>query len=389
MNKLEKTIKSNSFIQKMYRVFFSLLFKFLSIFYPIKQNLILISSFSGKKYNDSPKTIYDAILKKFGPKHFRIVWAFEDPKLFEKYKLETVKINSFKYFRIAFSAKYWITNVNIERGLSFKKKGQIYLNTWHGSGPKTVGNAVSGRKDYDFSKVDYLCSDGDYLKNIFVKDFNANPEHVLLCGRPREDILYHPDATKIIETRLKYNINENDFVVLYAPTWRETKKQQDNFAFETFLDIKKIFNVFPNCKILYRAHSLASDNDAKSLFSNRFISATEEQEISSLFLISNVLITDYSSANVDFSILNKPFICYAPDYDTYIKSRSLYYDLVEEYPFGVQRTTDEVIEILKEIVCGNNKIDKFVKFKMKYGPFGGDATRVCLQKLFDELPKQE
>lgn len=382
MKRVEYLIKHNRFIQSIYRIVFSLLFSIFSFFTPVKKNLVLISSFSGKKFNDSPKAIFDCMVKSGLIERYEVVWAFENPSNFELYHLKTVKIDSFKYFITAFKAKYWITNVNIERGLNFKKRNQVYLNTWHGTGPKTIGNAAPGRRDYNFKKVNYLCSDGEFLKDIFVKNFNARAESVLLCGRPREDVLYHADLAIKQVMMDKYNIKKTDFVILYAPTWREPKSKELQSSLSIDLDIKKILETIPNSKILFRAHSITSKVYSKEDFGDRFISVNDEPDIGDLFFITNVLITDYSSANLDIAILNKPFICFAPDYDEYIKERPLCFDLEKEYPFGVQKNTEEVIKILNGIIKGDKKIHELNLYKQKYGPYGGNATSICLEKLF-------
>lgn len=382
MKKVEYLIKHNRFIQLIYRFSFSFLFSLISFFIPVNRNLVLISSFSGKKFNDSPKAIFDYMVKSGLIERYEVVWAFENASNFESYHLNTVKIDSFKYFMTAFKAKYWITNVNIERGLKFKKRNQIYLNTWHGTGPKTCGNAASGRKDYNFKNVDYICSDGEYLKEILVRDLKANPKNVFLCGRPREDSLYHPNAETIKALRTKYEISDGDFVILYAPTWREARNNSTKSSFDLTLDIKQILESIPNSKILFRAHSITDSINTDLTFNKRFISATDEPEINDLFLVSNVLITDFSSAITDFSILKKPFICFAPDFDDYIRERALYYDINKEFPFGVQKSSSEVISILNDIISGNNKLDAFASFKQKYAPYGGGATLACIDYLF-------
>lgn len=382
MKRVEYLIKHNKFIQSVYRIIFSFLFSIFSFFTPVKKNLVLISSFSGKKFNDSPKAIFDCMVKSGLIERYEVVWAFDNPDAFKDKGLNMVKIDSFKYFLTAFKAKFWITNVNIERGLKFKKRKQVYLNTWHGTGPKTIGNAATGRKDYNFKKVDYLCSDGEYLKNIFIKNFNAKPESILLCGRPREDRLYNPDSAIKQAMMDKYNIKKDDFVILYAPTWREPKDKDLQSSLSIDLDIKKVLMTIPNSKILFRAHSITSKIYSKEAFWGRFIFATDEPDIGDLFFITDVLITDYSSANLDIAILNKPFICFAPDYDEYIKERPLVFDLEKEYPFGVQKNSDEVIGVLDRIIKGDKRIPEFKFYKQKYGPYGGSATSICLEKLF-------
>ena len=131
---------------------------------------------------------------------------------------QKVKIDSLLYFKTALSAKIWITNVNIERGLHFKKKSQIYLNTWHGTGPKASGNAVKGRNDYDFSYVDIICVDGQHTRNQMINDYNAREENLLFSGRPREDELYtfNEETTKKIRNSLRFS--EERRKSFYMPT---------------------------------------------------------------------------------------------------------------------------------------------------------------------------
>ncbi len=384
MKKVEYLIKHNRFVQFVYKTTFSFLFRIMTTFTPVKKNLILVNSFSGKKYNDSPKILCEEIVRQFGPDKYEIVWAFNNPASIEDCPFKKVKIDSLKYFRTAFKAKYWITNVNIERGLHFKKKKQIYLNTWHGTGPKTVGNAANGRNDYNCKNVNFMCSDGEYLKQVLVNNLKAKPENVLMCGRPREDILYHPSEELKVKMMEKYGITKDDYVILYAPTWREPKNMSSISEFNLDLDIKLILDTIPNSKILFRSHSITEAVEKHIKYSNRFMRTDGEQDIANLFLVSDVVISDYSSCVFDFVILNRPFICFVPDYEEYIKTRSLYFDMEQEYPFGVQKNSDEVLNVLKEIVKGNNKLDKFKELKEKYNPYGGNATKECIKALFEK-----
>jgi CDP-glycerol glycerophosphotransferase len=105
----------------------------------------------GYKYNDSPRTIYQTMRKYGIDNNYQIVWALKNPEQYEiPGNAEKIKIDTFAYFVVALRAKYWISCVNIERGLHFKKKKTIYLNTWHGASLNYVGNSVAKRNDYHF-----------------------------------------------------------------------------------------------------------------------------------------------------------------------------------------------------------------------------------------------
>jgi CDP-glycerol glycerophosphotransferase len=138
-NKIEYILKHNLLIQKTYKSIFSLVFKTIRFFVKTNQNLVLINSFGGRRYNDSPRTVYERILTNSDLNHLTVVWAFEKPEEFD-IPSKKVKIDTLQYFLTALKAKYWISNVNIERGLHFKKKQTRYLNTWHGIPLKLVGN---------------------------------------------------------------------------------------------------------------------------------------------------------------------------------------------------------------------------------------------------------
>ena len=164
-------LKHNKFIQKLYVVIMSFVFKVCGTFLKTDDKLVLFVSFMGKNFNDSPKVLYDYMQSHPEYKGYRCVWAFEHPENFPG--LETVKIDTPAYFKMALRAKYWITNTNIERGLKFKKKDQVYLNTWHGIALKYIGNDCPGRKDYNFDTLDYLTVSGDYDECVFKSAFNA------------------------------------------------------------------------------------------------------------------------------------------------------------------------------------------------------------------------
>ena len=122
------------------------------------------------------------------------VWAFEHPE--EHPELDTVMIDSAKYFRTALKAKYWVTNTNIERGLKFKKKKQVYINTWHGIALKHIGNDCPGRNDYNFDTVDHLVVSGSHDERVWKSAFNANPCTYLRCGMPRNEELWLASENK-------------------------------------------------------------------------------------------------------------------------------------------------------------------------------------------------
>ena len=373
--KIAYLIKHVPAIQYMYVHVMSYVFKLLGCFLKIDEKLILFSSYGGTRFSDSPKVLYEAIQQDMRFLGYRCVWAFEQPENFIASGLDVVKIDTLSYFITALKAKVWITNVNMERGLHFKQKETIYLNTWHGTGPKKGGNAVEGRSDYDFSCVDILCIDGTYMEYVMQKYFNAKKESFVWCGRPREDALFQYTNKEIESIRHKLNLPSNKKIILYMPTWRdgtEVRKLNCNLWQKALSDYV----------ILIRQHHFSEAHTGKN--NDIFLDVSDYPDVNDLYLVSDILISDYSSAFFDFALLKKPIICYAYDYDEYERSYGLFIDLKKEFPNGVIKSESALIEFISSMDYAN-QCRVSADFCNKYVQRSGNATEICLNKLYGLL----
>lgn len=377
-DKIAWLIKHIPFIQLVYQKVMSLVFRVMGLFINVDDKLVLLSSYGGDQYSDSPKVLFEAM--KADPRFtgYRYVWAFGNPEKFDVPGAEKVKIDTLSYFKTALRAKVWITNVNIERGLHFKKKSQVYLNTWHGTGPKKGGNAVKGRKDYDFSYVDIVCVDGKYARDEMVNWFNAKDEHLLYSGRPREDELFTftYDDTKRVRSALK--ISDDRKILLYMPTWRE----YGNLELDTELWEKELSAEYV---MLVRAHHFAKKGISVS--EDRFwIDVSSYPDVNDLYWVADSLISDYSSAFFDFGLLGKPMVCFGYDYEKYEAGNGFLMDLKNEFPSGIKRTESEVIEFIKSMDYQDesNQCKAYVDGYVKHP---GNATQMCIDKIYEKLNK--
>lgn len=379
MKKLEYIIKHNSIIQFIYKKFFSLFFRFVGLFVPIDNKLILFTSFGGRKYNDSPKILFEALRKDPCFESFRFVWAFQEPKKFSIDGAESIRIDSWNYFITALKARVWITSVNIERGLHFKKAKTIYVNTWHGAGTKKIGNACSGRKDYDFSNVDIMLVQSDFEKDIFQRDFLCNPDAVRKIGFPRNDELFAINDSERSAFRQYFHIPADKKVVLYAPTWRDSKNGGVSYDFSPPIHLKKWReNLSDEYVLLFRMHTFTTT--VKIQFDDFVRDVSCYDNLNHILAISDIVITDYSTIVYDAVIAEKPFICFGFDYGTYQKERGFYYDLNAEYPGGVLKTEDEVLKRIIEL-SENPEYEKYESFRNKYIEAGGNATMQVIDEL--------
>lgn len=342
---IERLIKNNIFINTLYRIIGSAIFRILGIFIKVKQNRILFSSGMGNFVGDSPLVIYNELKKDPFFKDYEMIWAVKD---IDRYKADyqVVKIDSLKYFFYALSSKIWITSVNIERGLKFKKKETIYLNTWHGIPLKHIGMDVKSRKDYDFSHIDIFITSGDYENQIYKKAFNLEDEQLFVTGLPRNIELERAFKTqnesrriKILEQLCLDNLVSKT-IILFAPTWKDYRYER--------LDLSQFCDgLGDSYSILLKSHPL----EKWEVQDPRIIDVSDITDINILLEVADILISDYSSIMIDYSILEKPIFAYIPDFDIYRETRGLYVSKNELAPNTIKNENELKERILSLDLC--------------------------------------
>jgi len=372
-------LKHNAWIQTVYRVVMSAVFRIWGAFLPTDPHLVLFTSFMGKGCNDSPKVIYDYLQATPAYRALRCVWAFESPEQFPG--VTAVKLDTLAYFKTALRAKYWVTNTNIERGLRFKKKDQVYLNTWHGVALKKIGNDCPGRKDYHFDTVDHLVVSGDYDERVFSSAFRADRKTFLRCGMPRNEALWYADEAQKQSARRKLGIPAEKKVILYAPTWRESTDGGKTYVIRPPIHFDRWKEALgAEYVVLFRAHHQTTG--VLGVVFDEFVrDVSDDPAVNDLMIAADLLITDYSAIAFDFSILCKPILCYAYDYDSYLAERGTYFAIDERYPEASCRTEEELLEQIRgldyEAACERTRA-----FRDAFMQYGAGATQSCVQALF-------
>lgn len=378
--KLEHIIKHNRFVQWLYRKFVSLFFRFIGLFIRTDNTLVLMNG-HGFRYNDSPRAIFLRMRELGMLKKYRVVWALAEPENVDVPDCMIVKMDTWQYFCMALKAKYWISCVNIERGLRFKKKKTIYLNTWHGASLNFVGNAVNGRNDFHFEHINYFCYNGEYERNFIIRDFNVRPEALIPTGYPRNDRLYNATKEERDSLREKLNIPKNKSVILYAPTWRETTNGGNSYDLVPPIDWKEWENKLGSqYVILLRTHPYTTK--LMNVEFNDFVrNLIDYPDVNDLLIVADVLISDYSCIQLDQSILGKPQFCYGYDFDEYIKERGFYFDMEKTMPNGVIRDQHLLLERLLNMDY-RRECQKTIDFKKSHMEYGGHATDECIKVVF-------
>lgn len=377
------------YIKPMYDIYYYTLnffIKLLGVFIIQDDKLILFNSFGGKKYDDSPKVLYEAMLKDERFKEFHFVWAFHEPERFVDINTDTVKTDTIKYFITALKARCWITNSGMERGLNFKRNETFYFNTWHGTPIKKMGSDIGGSsrsfKSKAALKVDAMTAQGEYEADIFSRVFNIHRSKFVMSGLPRNDILtqYTEDEKNKIKKRL--SLPENKKVILYAPTFREyDRDKQFNCTLKLPIDIDKWKNeLSDNYCILFRVHyEISSYMNIKN--DDFIIDVSNYPVLDDLMIAADILISDYSSIFFDFSIMDKVMLYFTYDYEEYEAKRGLYFDIRNYISGG--KNEDEIIELLNNI--DENEKLKSKTFRDAFVNYYGNATQKSLDYIISNI----
>ena len=273
--------------------------------------------------------------------------------------------------------------------LAKKKKEQIYLQTWHGTPLKKMGYDQSKRPTrYEQDRLrkqteiwDYFISSNKHSSDIFRRAFRYTGD-IIETGYPRNDILINQPGDTIVKVQSNLSIPIDKKVVLFAPTFRDW----DLNSFQTTLsDIKKLSkSIDENTVILLRLHYLLADKIEQLELPENILNASNYGDIQELYLISDVLITDYSSVMFDYALLKRPIILYCYDLEEYETRRGMYLDLHEVGPGPVCKDLEQVIEYLKEPEKLKKYEEKLELFNQEYGSMDdGLAAKRVIEKVFN------
>ena len=383
--KLVNFLKYNKVAYAVYYRLMSFCMNVLKLFVRTDDKLILFNSFAGRKFDDSPKAIYDVM--KADPRYseYKLIWAFHQPEKFDA--PQKIKTDGLTYFRTALAARAWVTNSSVERGLNFTGKHTLYFNTWHGTPMKKMGSDI-GEGNTSFGNkgenhYDVMMSQGHFETDVFSRSFRIPKERFLEAGLPRNDILANYTEEYRQAIRSKLGIRDDQTVILYAPTFREYDKDANlGVVMAPPMDLKKWQRELGDKYVLLmRAHYEVSR--VMQIEENAFVwNMTDYPDLNDLYIAADVLISDYSSVFFDYSITGKPMLHFCYDYDKYSSKRGMYFDIREKVNGGT--TEDQVIELIKNI-DGAAERKKTEAFRDEFVNFYGGAAKAAVDCIAEKI----
>ncbi|WP_156936325.1 CDP-glycerol glycerophosphotransferase family protein [Clostridiisalibacter paucivorans] len=322
----------------------------------IDPNKVVFISFRGKLYSDSCREISEKLYE--SNFEYDIIWLFNEPETKSKVVPPYVKIvknNTLKALRELATAKIWVDNFQKSR-YTYKSNEQLYIQTWHGDKPmkKVLYDSIKHKNDNFIEEkiCDLFIAGSDFGSKLYKTAFNYKGE-ILKTGLPRNDKLVNIKINNINEQKKVLEIPENYKVVLFAPTLRDTAIKNKTKQKVEGIDLVEVINELEtltnkNWLCLIRAHSSVSGLNGIQK-DNRIINVSDYEDMSDLLIVSDVLITDYSSTAGDFAILNRPIILFQPDIDDYLSNeRAFYYEMVDT-PFFRAMNQEELLKLLHSL----------------------------------------
>lgn len=352
---------------------------------PIKRTNILFIGYYGSQYGCNPKYLSQYFSK--NDKNIKITWAFTQPQKYNIENIYPIRYYSLRYFYELATSKVIISNYRLPEYFK-KRNNQLYIQTWHSSlrlkmiendTVNTLPESYVKMAKYDSSQINLLLSGCKFSSEIFKRAFWYNGE-IFECGTPRCDILFDQNENNIKTIKNKIGLKSDDKILLYAPTFR---KGNNLSAYD--IDFKRVLNELKqqgNWKALIRLHPHLQDYSAELVKNNdSVIDVTKYDDIQELLLISDLLISDYSSLMFDFAITKKPCVLYTSDLEEYLKKdRNLYFNIYE-LPFPICQDNNQLIGTIKSF-----DIEKYIialnKFNLKIGSFeDGNASKRVYEKV--------
>ncbi|WP_455717267.1 CDP-glycerol glycerophosphotransferase family protein, partial [Anaerosporobacter sp.] len=360
----------------------------------IKQNYVMCETFLGRNYADSPKNIFEYMSKTY-PGKYKFIWSVDKKTKFP-YPCKKVKRFGIRYAYYLGRSKYFIFNMRQPVWMR-KRKDTVFIQTWHGTPLKKLvfdqeevmsATPLYKKQVYEQSRIwDYLISDNAFSTEVFGSAFLYDKE-ILESGYPRNDLLYQIDMDQIAKKiKRKLKLPANKKIILYAPTWRDDEYyDKGQYKFELHMDLVKYQKELGDeYIILVRTHYFISDQLDLNQYKGFAHNVSKYDDISELYLISDICITDYSSVFFDYANLRRPILFYTYDLEKYRDMlRGFYLDIEKDVPGPLLFNDEQVIESIKNIEQVK------IEYKKVYEDFcnrfcyldDGNASKRIVEKVF-------
>ena len=286
-----------------------------------------------------------------------------------------------------------------------KRRGTTFVQVWHASGAfKKFGYSVIQKSfgadelyispvkihtNYDVCLVSSMRV-APFYAEAFDQPLDRFQSHT---GIPRTDVLFgelaHRAAARV---RARYPLPGGRRVILYAPTFRG--ESVVSASYDDVLDLERLAATLGDDHVvLMRLHPFVRDAlHIPAALAEFAIDVSGHPDINELMLVSDLLVTDYSSAIYEFSLLGRPICFLAPDHAAYEGERGFYFDYLTGVPGPVFTTTDELASYIRAGRFDTARVEAFraASFDVADGHASARVVdRILLPALRDKSPADD
>ncbi len=348
---------------------------------PLSKDVVVFESNVGRNYSGNVRAIYEYMIEQGLDKKYRFVWSIEDVKTKIPGRVSIVRRTRLKYLYYMSIAKVWVSDSRMPKWL-VKREGVTYIQTWHGTPLKKLALdmdvlSMGGSTDVEkyrenFKKNshtwDYLISQNPFSTETFRRCFDFHKD-MLEIGYPRNDVLFKKNNAKDIDelkTRLK--LPKDKKIILYAPTWRDDQfVAKSRYKFVSDMDYDVMRDALSDEYVMIvKYHYLVEDKVDWSKYKGFIYEFNQHADIADLYLVADMLITDYSSVMFDYSLLKRPLFFFAYDMENYKNNlRGFYFDFLATAPGPIAQDTKSLAEAIRNYKDEDWQ-DKYKAFSDKY-----------------------
>lgn len=337
---------------------------------------VLYNSFGGKQFSDSPRAVYEELVRR-GTQVEHIAMVHDEQVVLPP-GVRGVLWGSKEWYEALARSRYIVTNGGI-REWFVRREGQVVVQTWHGTPLKRIGADLLGTPQANLAYISSLpqrsrqyslfITPNAFTTPIMTNSFRLQCE-VLEAGYPRNDVFHAPDRVKrAAAVREKLGIPAGKKVVLYAPTWRDDQRYGGRrFKLDNQIDVTAAQEQLGDDHVLlYRKHHKVLDSIPGA--GQGFVwDVTYYPDIADLYLIADVLITDYSSVLFDFAHSGRPMLFFTYDLEHYRDTlRGFYFDFTSRAPGPLIKTSAELVDAIRNIEAVTEEYkEKYAQFRVDF-----------------------
>lgn len=336
---------------------------------PAEGNNVLFASEARPNMQGNLKAVHDRMLERGLDKDFNFGYSFRTGRTSSRQNALNLAWQMGKANTILIDDYFAVLKDLGDRN------NQKIVQLWHaGSGFKSVGYSRFGQYGSPNLRnahrlYSYAICGSQHLRDVYSEAFGIEREAVLATGLPRIDgFLREGRAEEVrVEFEESFPNAKGKRKILLAPTFRGRGSGDAHYDYDE-IDFAALYEACgEDSVVLFRQHHFIPDPaPIPAEFSDRLIDVAACPDTNDLLLISDILITDYSSVIYEYSLLEKPMIFFAYDLETYSATRGMHKAYEEAAPGSIATTFDELISLLREPDLSVEKTKEFVQENFDY-----------------------